>query len=362
MRILLVKRDASVAGDTTYLLMLAQGLVAHGHEVVFASGHGKLVSRFRDSGVRWWWTPPYPLAGPLLTRRAKNARIEAVVTTGRGNLRWAAYATARALGVPCVATLQDHIEPRQRIEEYEAVDAIVAVERPILERAEELSAPGEKLHLWPRPVFGCDLGPAPREGFPVLWMNRMSGGKAWSAEALLEAAGKSHQQIPEARLTLVGGGSRAGKIRRRAAQVNHEIGSRIIRVEPFTLDPLAKMQSAALVIGGGYTCLEAIYNGRPAIAAGFGYQGPITSESISEGYDKHFGDRNCPRGDAESLAEAIVTCHASIKSEKGASPFSPSRDWFTLDHSLSGQAKRLEQLISEIGGSSSARSSHNLAA
>lgn len=348
MRLLLVKRDASVAGDTTYLLMLAQGLVERGHEVILASGPGKLAKRFRQLGVRRWLMPPHPLGMPLLKRRAAGAGVDAVVTTGRGGLRWTAYEVANQLRVPCIATLQDHIEQGQPIDEYDHADAVVAVERPIVDRAIELGVPRDKLALWPRPVFERELGPAPTVGFPVLWMNRMSGSKAWSAKTLLEALPAIHDRAPGLRFTLVGGGSKAFGVRRQASAVNRRLGLRVAEVRPFTLDPLGAMAQASLVVGGGYTCLEAIFNGRPAIAAGFGYLGPMTADRIQEGYDRHFGDRKCPRCGPDELADAVCTAHESLTEQGALSPFMPDRSWFTLDHSLDGQARRLEELVAEI--------------
>ncbi|TWT42488.1 glycosyltransferase [Botrimarina hoheduenensis] len=351
MHVLLVKRDASVAGDTTYLLMLAEGLIGRGHRVSFAAGPGRLASRFRRIGARVWLTPPGPLATPLLKLWARRAGVEAVVTAGRGSLRFAAYTAAEALALPCVVTLQDHIEEGQSIEEFERCAAVVAVEQPIVDRAAALGVPHEKLAVWPRPVFERALGIAPTEGFPILWMNRMSGSKAWSGEALIRAAPEIVRRIPAARITLVGGGSRSRVLRRLARQTNLTIGRQVLRVEGFTLDPLGKMAGAALVVGGGYTALEALYNGRPTLAAGFGYQGPITAADIPAAYDRHFGDRqpgggSFSRATADELADAVLAVHTARERYK------PRRDWFPLDHSLDGQARRLEELLQRVGGMS----------
>lgn len=348
MHVLLVKRDAGVAGDTTYLLMLAEGLLGRGHRVTFAAGPGRMAPRFRAAGASVWTLPPQPLATPLLKRWSRRAGVDAVATAGRGSLRFAAYATADLLGVPCVATLQDHIEEGQPIDELERCDAVVAVERPIIDRAAALGVPPDKLSVWPRPVFQRELGPAPADGFPILWMNRMSGSKAWSAEVLLAAAPQLAEQMPDARITLVGGGSRAGKMRALARQANRSIGRELVRVEGFTSDPLARMAEASLVIGGGYTALESLNNGRPTIAAGFGYQGPITAGDVPQGYDRHFGDRQ-PGGGPFSRVEPQELLQTVVGVRDQLADHTPCRAWFPLDHSLDGQAARLETLVATLG-------------
>lgn len=324
--------------------MLAEGLASRGHRVTFAAGPGRMASRFRRVGADVWTLPPQPLAAPLLKRWARHACIDTVVTAGRGALRFAAYEAAASVNAVCVASLQDHIEAGQSVEEFERCDAVIAVEQPIIDRAADLGVPTHKLAVWPRPVFQRDLGSAPKEGFPILWMNRMSGSKAWSGEVLLAAAPTLAKQMPDVRITLVGGGSKASKLRTLARKANRTIGRRCVTIEGFTSDPLAKMSQAALVIGGGYTALEALYNGRPAIAAGFGYQGPITQQTITDGYDRHFGDRE-PSGGPFSRVSANELAEAIADVRENPTRYQPDTDWFPLDHSLGGQAERLEQLV-----------------
>lgn len=354
MHFLLTKRDCEVAGDTTYLLMLAEGLIRRGHKVTMAAGPGGLARRFREIGARLMTLPPHPLLGPTLRLRCSTHwywlkhNFDAIVCTGRGPARWAAYDLADSLNIPCICTLQDHIEPQQSPDEYERPDAVVTVEQPIYKSALKFGVNPKKLSVWPRPVRSANFGPAPTEGFPLLWMGRMSGRKAWSAQTLLDAAPQLLKQIPDLTITLIGGGSKKGKLIKAAERVCKDFGSEAVKVEGFTTKPLVKMADAALLLGGGYTCLESLYNGRPAIAAGFGWQGVMTAEDISRGYDLHFGDRTFEPTNTVVLAESILVVYESLRNQGIDSPYQPRPDWFTIDHSIEGQAERMEKLVAEL--------------
>ncbi len=354
MHFLLTKRACEVAGDTTYLLMLAEGLVERGHRVTMAAAPGGLSPRFRDIGADLMVLPPHPLLGPTLKLRYSKhwhfmkKQVDAIICTGRGPARWAAYDLANSLGVPCVCTLQDHSEPRQSPEEYDRPDAVVTVEQPIYTSAIKFGVPEEKISLWPRPVRSAKFRPAPSGNFSMLWMGRMSGRKAWSAKTLLDAVPILFNKIPNLRITLVGEGSKRGQLVRMADKLCDKFGQESVQVQGFTTRPLKKIESANLVVGGGYTCLESLYNGRPAIAAGFGWQGVMTAEEIPRGYDLHFGDRTFEPTNSVVLAEAVMVVQESLASDGQQSPFLPDRSWFTIDHSLNGQAQRMEELVKEL--------------
>ena len=57
MRILHITSHLNVGGITTYVMQLADGLAARGHQVIVAADHGELESRFGSNGLSHWRVP-----------------------------------------------------------------------------------------------------------------------------------------------------------------------------------------------------------------------------------------------------------------------------------------------------------------
>lgn len=348
MRVLLCNRDCQISGGTTYLLMLAEGLAQLGHEVTLAAGVGMVAERFKRLGVRRVLTLGGPLSSWSVQREAARCAPDAVVYGGRGSCRDLAVMAVRQTGAVGVCVLQDHVKSAAEARALNAAHAVIALERPIYEQALAAGARPEALHVWPRPVLGgAPLPPAPHRPFRVLWMGRMSGHKGWSAATLIEAAPSLCDHIENLQIQIIGGGSRARRVRRAARAMNAQLGAPVIQTRGPTNDPLAAMRDASLVVGGGYTCLEALYNHRPAVACGFEWMGPVTRERIDTAYDEHFGDRSSGRTDAAGLTAAVCDVHDALLS--GDERYSPSRDWFPVDHSTRSHAERVVNLVSGIG-------------
>ncbi|TWT33539.1 hypothetical protein KOR34_33710 [Posidoniimonas corsicana] len=348
MRFLLCNRDCQISGGTTYLLMLAEGLLAAGHNVTLAAGAGMVAERFDQLGVRRLFTVGGPLSSWVVHREAARNRPDAVVYSSRGSARDLAASVVRSTGAVGVCVLQDHVKSGGEAAALCEADVAVALERPIYDQAIAAGAPAERLHCWPRPVMRASrVDPNGAEPNRLLWMGRMSGNKSWSAFTLIEALPAIANRIPGVEVSIVGSGSRARRIRQAARDMNQQLGRDAIEVRPATNNPLADIRRATLVIGGGYTCLEALYNGRPAIASGFEWLGPVTRDRIADAYDQHFGDRSAGRTDAAGIADAVCEVHQA-SAAGGLHRFQPRPDWFPVDHTTLGHAEMLGDAVEAI--------------
>jgi hypothetical protein len=156
------------------------------------------------------------------------------------------------------------------------------------------------------------------------------------------------QNSPDLRISIIGGGSGARRVRRSAAAVNRRCGRHVIDVRGFTLDPLSELEQASIVVGGGYTCLEAVYNGRPAIGAGFGWYGPVDRDGLSDAYNAHFGDRYCEPCGASLVAVTVLEIIEALADDSEHPDIIGHKGWFELDHDPGAHARRMEALVAEL--------------
>jgi hypothetical protein len=119
------------------------------------------------------------------------------------------------------------------------------------------------------------------------------------------------------------------------------------------LDPLAYIESSHLVVAGGYSCLEALCNGRPAIASGFGWLGPIHRGNVGQAETAHFGDRSDQPPSPQLVAEALTTVYDSLT--RGEKTYLPQPEWMRTDHSIWHTASLMEELAMEMLQSVTAR-------
>lgn len=347
-RFCLVGRNCDVSGGTTYLLMLAEGLLGRGHAVVVAAGGGMVLPCFKSAGAEHLWMPPGPLGRVQLLRHLRRRPADALICSGRGRSLRLSVEVAALTGTPCVCVVQDHLTDGQTADDFRGVDALVAVEEPIHEQLLNRGVDEGRVALWARPVRMRELSAAPADSLKVLWMGRLSGNKAWSARALIEAVPELLAQFPAVRVAIIGEGSGAHRIRKLAVAANRALPVPVISLHAFTLDPLSQLETAGVVVGGGYTCLEALCNGRPGIGAGFGWFGPVTRERLSDGYRAHFGDRYCDPCDGARMAEGLLQVLTSLARGGPEDNVVPSSDWFQLDHTIASLAQRMETLVADL--------------
>jgi len=274
--------------------------------------------------------------------------VSCLLCSARGPGRYAALGTAERLGLPCLCFAHDPLKSDLATAELLRYTALVTFEAPVYESMRERGLPEERLHLWPRPVRVADLQPAPTEVFRVLHLGRLSRLKAQSALALIAATPDLAQAIPGLEIVIVGGGGKGRLVAQAAAAMNERCGRQVVRCTGPSLDPLGCIEQSNLVVAGGYSALEALYNGRPAILSGFGWLGPATAASVPEAVNLHFADRSPARSNPGLVTASVITVYNALRSESEGREYLPSRSWFPQDHTPDHGAQLLERLAQQL--------------
>jgi glycosyltransferase involved in cell wall biosynthesis len=348
MHFVYVDRSCKLSGGTTYVLLLAQGLTQRGHQFTYAARGGPLSGMLAEVGARHLRTLSWPLNVPHIAWYLRRHPCEVMMCSGRGRAREAALGLARKLGLPCIAFLHDPLQPHTTLEELLRPTALVTMERPIYQAALEIGVPAERIRLWPRPIRSRALQPPAEDSFRVVYMGRLSHHKYPSAEALIAAVPELVRELKELRVSIVGKGTKLPTIRARADEVNQECGREVVEVVGETLDPLGWMERAHVVVAGGYTCMEALYTGRPALASGYAWMGPVSRENFAAAASSHFGDRAEQPPTPEKMAAGIREMYQALQEPNRKDRLLPRPEWFDEDHSIEGTARLVEELAREL--------------
>lgn len=314
MRLLLLLRDTSPNGITTYNRILARELVAQGHEVHVWPARS-------DFGAgRALRLPPAhpllePLAGPWLRHRLKP---DLLFVNSYTQARFAHRLKARA-GIPWLACMHNGHSPErmaQWLQLFGNADGVVTMCETLRATYAQLIADGGGAHQ--PPVLGSRLPidmPALRErraDGPITlgYCSRLSGHKGPRCEAWLEAIARLPGR-ERYRVLVIGGGSHLQALQAKAAALglNAEFSGMVA-------DPAPLLERIDVITGAGYALMEGLMRGCAAVGLGFGgCIGAITEPTLDVAYALNFGD-HCPRaypGDADSIALALATAIASLQ-------------------------------------------------
>ena len=148
----------------------------------------------------------------------------------------------------------------------------------------------ERYHREPDARIAGDAWcPDPRRHL-IVHISRVTNRKVQASLALLDALPLVCQQMPEARLLIVGAGPFSSEIGARAEALCRAHGP-IVRVEEPRLDLSGLFHQAAVVVATATTAMEALACGTPVIAAGrTGHLGLMDRTTFAQGLDLLFAD------------------------------------------------------------------------
>ncbi len=350
MHFVVVERSATVSGGTTYLLLVAEALVRRGHRFTLAAWPGPLSKSFAAVGAALVPTLCWPFNLPQIAWFLRHHPPDAFICGNRARVRHAAVALSRRHGVPCICVLHDPPRPHDRPEDYRRYSAMLSMEGPIRDRVLAGGVPPERVCLAPRPIRTRPLAGRPARGGHVVHLGRLSTQKTESALALVAAVPRLRASMPEVTVSVVGGGGRLQAVASAARAANDACGATVVDVVGETADPLTWIERADVVVAGGYSCMEALYNGRPAIGSGFGWFGPVTQANVEAGTAVHFGDRSSEPVTSDRIVRAIQEVRDDLVAHDASSRFWPRRTWFAHDHSADHAAEILERLAMDPVG------------
>ena len=317
MRILLLLRDLSPNGITTYNRMLAQELRRQGHEVLVWPAQGEFTLR----NWRCWLLHP-ALAG-WVAQGVARLRPDVIYVNHYTQAR-VAHAVHARLGIPWFACMHNgHSRARmtQWAHLFSTAQGVVTMCESLHEKYQQLvdrdtlpRAGGAKppVLLSRLPITAPDLpdrpSPAPTP-LTLTYCSRLSGQKGPRCEAWLHAIAL----LPEAaqyRVMVVGGGSYLGRLKQVAAEL-----SLAVEFTDMVSDTDPYLRRTDVLAGAGYALMEGLVRGCVGIGLGFGgCFGAVTPERLGAAMAVNFGD-HCPHPlpddpahIAAALQDAIALC------------------------------------------------------
>jgi hypothetical protein len=314
MRILLLLRDTTVNGITTYNRTLARELARQGHEV--HTWPARRQEGF-ENPVRLPPAHPVlePLVRPWLTRRLKP---DLLFVNHYSQARFASK-LRKAAGIPWVACMHNGHSPKRMAQWRELfgnASGVVTMCETLANTYSQLIEAGGPAHK--PPVMGSNLPvvmPPLRDRTgrtdPITlgYCSRLSGSKGPRCQAWLEAIAL----LPEParfRVLVIGGGSHLAACQAKAAQLglNAEFTGTVA-------DPGPWLDQIDVITGAGYALLEGMVRGAAGVGLGFGgCIGAINLQTLREAYALNFGD-HCPRdfpSDPTSIADALSEALARL--------------------------------------------------
>lgn len=309
MRILILMRDLSLNGITTYNRILAAELSRQGHE------------------VHVWANPLlHPWVEPLTRLFVKRLRPD-VILANHFTQASLAHCLRVSTGIPWVAVMHNGHSPQRMLawaKLFSNAAGVVTMCETMRTKYTQLVEENYAAGIAP-PIFLSRLPiviPEPRQRVPgipltLAYCSRMSGSKGVRAEAWLQAVA-SLPEPSQYKLLLIGGGSYLKRLRRSAESLG-------LQVE-FTgtiADPSRLLDQVDVITGAGYSLMEGLVLGCAPVALGFGgCFGTITEANLDAAFEVNFGDHSAASlpDDAATIANALREAIALLLSPASTEP------------------------------------------
>ena len=332
MRLLILLRDTSPNGITTYNRILAREAVAQGHEVHVWPASADFAAATGAKALRW-----LPQAHPMLEPLARgwllrSLKPDLLFVNGYTQARFA-HRLRESSGIPWVACMHNgHGAERmaQWRQLYGNATGVVTMCETLRATYADLIAGGAAGHA--PPVLGSrlpvEMPPLrQRSGTVPLtlgYCSRLSGKKGPRCEAWLEAIARLPGR-ERYRVLVIGGGSHLEALKATADRLGLDA-----EFSGMVADPAPLLDRIDVITGAGYALLEGLLRGAAAVGLGFGgCVGAITAASLDEAYALNFGD-HCPRelpSDPDTIAQALAVAIASLNTADLAEVHARSRQY-----------------------------------
>lgn len=354
MRILILLRDLSPNGITTYNRILADELRRQGHDVFVWPAYGK----FSHRNWRCWVL--HPTLSELIAHGIARLRPDVIYVNHYTQARVAHLVHTR-LGIPWFACMHNgHSDARmaQWARLFGNAQGIVTMCESLRDKYQHLvdtatppNAAGRKppVLLSSLPLVSPTVPDRPSPGssapLTLAYCSRLSGLKGPRCEAWLRAIALLPKATPY-RVLVIGGGSHLNRLKQVAndLSLSAEFTGMVPSTEPY-------LERTDVLAGAGYALMEGLVRGCVGIGLGFGgCFGAMTPDRLSAAMSVNFGD-HCPHplpDDPEHIAaalqEAIAMCNtaeARMVADRCRTTFEPQ-----------GIAKRLLQFWGDASGDS----------
>lgn len=290
MKILILLRDLSLNGISTYNRNLANELSLQGHEVHVWPSNAAIASRSR---LRW--PILHPWAERLVRHFVQWINPDVILVSHFTQARLA-HKLKQSTGIPWVACMHNGHSP-QRMAEWAQLFSnaagVVTLCETMREQYSKLLASSVQAGKPLAPVLLSRLPiaiPEPRQRrsdapLKLAYCSRLSGGKGPLCEAWLQAVAAlpGHERY---KLLVMGGGNYLRTLRKTATELG-------LNVE-FTgsiRDPGQRLNQVDVLTGSGYALMEGMVRGCAPVALGFaGCFGALTDVNLADAFAVNFGD------------------------------------------------------------------------
>ncbi len=300
MKILLTHMWLGVGGAETHVVELSRALAQRGHDVTVASFGGVFVAHLEDSSVKHVIIPlhrknPISLARSYFKLKAliksecfdivhAHSRIPAFVCgmlARRMGFRFITTAHSMFRKTPLLSLLsnwgehtfavscdiKEYIKNNYRVPADNITLTVNGIDTDRFSPDTDGDRVANELSL-------------DKNAFRVVSVSRVDAETLTPSIELCTAAAMLGEDIPELELLMVGGGRAFDKLKKRADEVNRQLGRECIKVVPSRTDIPEIVACADVFIGVSRAALEAMSAEKPVIFAG------------AEGYGGIFGDGN----------------------------------------------------------------------
>ena len=301
MKVLILLRDRSTNGITTYNRILAAELARQGHQVEVWPGKQGLIS------LPWL----HPALEPLVRWRLRRLRPDLIIANHYTQARLA-QRLHQTTGTPWFACMHNGHSP-ERMAQWAAlfgsaggVITMCETLRDAYTRLVGSGRPSVFLSRLPMEMLPLEPAQQPRTHKPPLtlaYFARLSSQKGPRCETWLRAIAS----LPEParyRVLVIGGGSYLGQLRTSAAALGLDV-----EFTGMVEDPGPWLARTDVITGAGYALMEGLVQGCAAVGLGFGgCIGAITNANLADAMAVNFGD-HCDRprpDDISTIAQALL--------------------------------------------------------
>lgn len=289
MKILMLTDSLGVGGVETHVETLCVSLKKLGCDPIVASGGGRGVYRLWANGISHFSLPDISRTYRLPTASLKISRLISAEHPDilHAHTRRSAFAAAlpcRAHGIPLVVTAHAFFSMRFPLAALSVWgNRTIAVSDDICHLLRSHGVKKENLSVVPNGIEFSANKIADRKGsHKIAFVSRLDADCSLGAELLCDAAPRLFRSFSDLEIIIVGGGSEAERISRRAEEINVLLGRSIIRTVGERAEPREILCDCSLFVGVSRSAIEAMSLGVPVILLGNeGYLGLLEPDRLA---------------------------------------------------------------------------------
>ena len=319
MKILILTDRLGIGGAETHIAQLAKALFERGEEVFLASTGGITADRLKEIGISqidMQLTSHSPLQWFLLRRKIRTLIAQEKFDIVHAHARVPALLIHGMRRLECAEIVTVHAKFRAGFLRYllsrwgEETIAVSEDLRAYLHNV--YGVPMQRITVIPNGIdlvrFAPDSQKKASDTVRILFASRLDEDCSLGAELLCDIAPALSKQIPNIRITIVGGGKKMPKIAERAEKINCVLGFSCVSVCGTIEDMAPLLKEQDIFVGVSRASLEAAACGCAVILCGNeGYGGILTEETFWNASLSNFCARGEQKPDSRRLLADILT-------------------------------------------------------